>query len=349
MTAVLVARKEVTMGKMKRFLQKLKKVSKKTWLIIAGAVVILAVAIVGVILTLNHSNEPTYNEDGTVTVNNEALTPPAKDTDGLKSQLEPLQDAQATSSDRIEFTSDKVNTGAQVAIWLYSEPKFIGFFTVKEENGKKYIDGLEQAIAELSIEAGAHNIAIVLNEDNRSIGYIDVYIEEGGKIKGDRPQESTSDNNEDNPQNSNSQTGGSNSNNGSGSNSGNSGGNSGGDNKPTQPVTPKAKYNLNDNIEWAYGGGGSCLSSEANADGWCDYAPSYRIAASLHVDNQAYIVGFGGNCGRETTKIRPIIATDERTFSYNGQTYTFNGGCGNPQGVLTESVCVEYGLSCDRW
>ena len=84
----------------------------------------------------------------------------------------------ALNNDIIELPEDvAVEKGEKVAVWVYSTPKFLGYFEVVVEDGVKLIKGLEEAMKNLKIDSGEHNIAIV-TEEGKSIGFIDVYVDE---------------------------------------------------------------------------------------------------------------------------------------------------------------------------
>lgn len=107
---------------------------------------------------------------------------PATNTEELKQTVAKAEVKEITK-DKIIFNKDaKVEVGEKVAVWVYSEPKFLGYFEVKEVNGEKTIEGLEEKLAELEIEAGEHNIAIT-TEEGESVGYVDVVIEDDGNLK----------------------------------------------------------------------------------------------------------------------------------------------------------------------
>lgn len=107
---------------------------------------------------------------------------PATNTEELKQTVAKAEVKEVTK-DKIIFNREaKVEVGERVAVWVYSEPKFLGYFEVKEVNGEKTIEGLEEKLAELEIEAGEHNIAIT-TEEGETVGYVDVVIEDDGNLK----------------------------------------------------------------------------------------------------------------------------------------------------------------------
>jgi len=152
--------------------------NKKTLLIIGAIVLVVAVAAVLAVVLLKNDDEK-IDGGNNETPKNEVVTPPApaENTESLIEETEKIETASLTN-DVIEFKENvNVKEGDKVAVWVYSTPKFLGYFEVVLENGTKKIKGLESAMKKLDMEAGEHNIAIV-SEEGESIGYIDVYVEE---------------------------------------------------------------------------------------------------------------------------------------------------------------------------
>lgn len=91
--------------------------------------------------------------------------------------------AKVISENKIEFSSDiSINTGERVAVWIYSEPKFLGYFIVQEVNGVKFIEGLKEALENIEVSIGIHHLA--LSEDSGIyVGYIEVSISENGYLQ----------------------------------------------------------------------------------------------------------------------------------------------------------------------
>ena len=91
--------------------------------------------------------------------------------------------AKVISENKIEFSSNiSINTGERVAVWIYSEPKFLGYFIVQEVNGVKFIEGLKEALENIEVSIGIHHLA--LSEDSGIyIGYIEVSISENGYLQ----------------------------------------------------------------------------------------------------------------------------------------------------------------------
>ena len=59
-------------------------------------------------------------------------------------------EASKVTEDEIVFAEEvELKENQKVAVWLYSEPKFLGYFDVVEENGVMMIKGLKEAMEEL--------------------------------------------------------------------------------------------------------------------------------------------------------------------------------------------------------
>jgi len=113
---------------------------------------------------------------------------PSENTEALIQNHEKMEVTSLTN-DVIEFSENlAVEIGEKVAVWVYSTPKFLGYFEVVIENNVKMIKGLEAAMKNLQIEAGEHNLAIV-TEEGESIGYIDVYIDENKLFEDEKSAE----------------------------------------------------------------------------------------------------------------------------------------------------------------
>jgi len=145
---------------------------KKLFIILA--IVLGLGAIAGTTVFLLKDKNTKQDDDNAPIVIQDA---PAENTENLKQEMEKVE-VLSMSNDVIELPQNvSVETGEKVAVWIYSTPKFLGYFDVVMENGTKKIKGLEEAMKKIEIEAGEHNIAIV-TEEGESIGYIDIYVEE---------------------------------------------------------------------------------------------------------------------------------------------------------------------------
>jgi len=150
---------------------------KKLFIILTAIVALIIVSVLMLVLFKETGKEKDSGK--TETPNNEVVIPdaPSKDTESLIQNLEKVE-VKSLNNDVIEFSEDiEVETGEKVAVWVYSSPKFLGYFEVVVEDGVKMIKGLAEAMKELDMESGDHNIAIV-TEEGKSIGYFDVYVDE---------------------------------------------------------------------------------------------------------------------------------------------------------------------------
>lgn len=151
----------------------------KKKLYVIFAIVAMLVICLTIALIFLKNNRDTNEEENSETPKEEVVIPtaPSENTESLIQNLEKVE-VVSLSNDIIEFSKDiEVETGEKVAVWVYSTPKFLGYFEIIMENDVKIIKGLDEALKKLDVESGAHNLAIV-TEEGKSIGYIDVYIDE---------------------------------------------------------------------------------------------------------------------------------------------------------------------------
>lgn len=160
--------------------------NKQVLIIVAS---ILAIVLIGIIAfymvnnkdqTPNTPNVPVEENKKEENVEDKVISP-AKTTEELKTKVKPIEVA-AVDADSVTFKDEnQVKEGEKIAVWVYSTPKFLGYFDVVVENGTKIIKGLAEKIEKLDIETGLHNIALV-NSSGVSIGYFDITINIEGKI-----------------------------------------------------------------------------------------------------------------------------------------------------------------------
>ena len=105
---------------------------------------------------------------------------PVKDNKELIKNVKKIEEV-AVTTNTIELPKEiKVSVGEKIAVWIYSEPIFLGYFDVVVENGIKKIEGLEEALSKTEIKAGEHNIVLVSNKE--TIGYVPVSINENKEL-----------------------------------------------------------------------------------------------------------------------------------------------------------------------
>lgn len=149
---------------------------------LAIGIIAFVVLVIGVFVGIKvfSSKDNVTNKDKTQL--KEPNTKPANNTEELLISSNELANTNVTK-DKITFDSGiNLASGDKIAIWLYSTPKFLGWFEVQEENGTKYINGLEQALTKENIDSGSHHLAIA-NKDNETLGYVNVEINDNNNIE----------------------------------------------------------------------------------------------------------------------------------------------------------------------
>lgn len=156
--------------------------NKKKLFIIIGSVLVLLTLIVGIyFIFFNNDDEKGETKPLIQNNNQDKVVAPASNTEDLIQEMNKVEVTNVTE-DEIIFAADvKLKENEKVAVWIYSEPKFLGYFEVLIEDGIKKIVGLKEVLENISIEDGKHNIAIT-TESGENIGYIDVYIKDNGKL-----------------------------------------------------------------------------------------------------------------------------------------------------------------------
>lgn len=146
----------------------------KKRLLLIGSIILILVLGVAVYFGFAKNDKPDLPSKEKFEGN---VVAPADNTEQLIQEVPVIETATITE-DEIVFSNDiKLENKQKVAVWIYSEPKFLGYFDVVEQNGVKMIKGLKEAMKEIRIEPGNHNIAIVTKEGD-SVGYVGVYVEE---------------------------------------------------------------------------------------------------------------------------------------------------------------------------
>ena len=112
---------------------------------------------------------------------------PATNIEEVINKSEKIEVSKITNN-TIEFKeTNKLKNGDKIAVWLYSEPVFLGYFDVVENDGTKQIVGLEEALKNVEPSFGGHNIVLV-SEEKETIGYISVYVNEKKELSKDESQ-----------------------------------------------------------------------------------------------------------------------------------------------------------------
>lgn len=155
-------------------------------------VVTISLLIIGVIcfITLKSDKQDKpidNNTKETTKLKEETPSSPASNTEELVANHKQITETKVTKDEIILPEDEKIINGEKIAVWVYSNPKFLGYFEVVTENGVKKLKGLQEKIEELNIETGNHNIALV-TEKGISIGYINIYIESGSIVDNNKEQ-----------------------------------------------------------------------------------------------------------------------------------------------------------------
>ena len=103
---------------------------------------------------------------------------PAKNTEELLLNHNEVESIDIYNNKIVLMDSLNLKVGDFLVLWLYSDPKFLGLFEIKENNGIKYIDGLDEKIQKENIANGQHHLAISNNNDEL-LGYVSVNVLDG--------------------------------------------------------------------------------------------------------------------------------------------------------------------------
>lgn len=103
------------------------------------------------------------------------------DTD-LKTTLNNSSEIEAVidNNKKIELVSLKESVD-KVKIWVFSEPIYLGEFNLVKEEGKYYLEGLENILKTKNLEIGSHRL-LIMNGD-KSLGYVKIEISADKSLK----------------------------------------------------------------------------------------------------------------------------------------------------------------------
>ena len=95
----------------------------------------------------------------------------------------------AATKDSIKFKEDgKLKENDKLAVWIYSTPKFLGYFNVEVVDGVKQIVGLEAALKKADVASGEHHI-VLATEKKDVLGYVSVYVDNNKQLSQEIPKE----------------------------------------------------------------------------------------------------------------------------------------------------------------
>ncbi|MBQ6841334.1 MAG: G5 domain-containing protein [Bacilli bacterium] len=354
---------------------------KKNLFVVLSVLLVVIVGVVLAMIFLKNGNDKTSEGNKDIPGEN-IVTPdaPAENTESLVQAMEKVE-VKSLTNDVIEFSENvKVQVGEKVAVWVYSTPKFLGYFDVVMEDGVKVIKGLEKAMKDLNVEAGEHNLAIV-TESGTSVGYIDVYIEENKLFEDEKAAEvskyTTKEVTEEVEVKYQTETR-KDSNKGSGYKEVIQKGINGvkkitykitldedGKEVSKEVVSEKeikkavneiilvgsADFNINSSMITSEATGFMCTANQLityQGEQGCDDSQTLPMFNLIGIDSKVYYV-----VTVDEKAIPPVKVIREGKFykgTYNGSVYYFEPrGGGGGQTPLTEDLCKKYNLSCGSW
>lgn len=143
----------------------MKDLSKKNKIIIGvclGLLIIIIGLVIGFAVKKNKNNEPVRNN-----------------TD-VKSMLNSASKLEVTIEEdkKVELTNlDFLDTSKVIKLWAFSDPIYLGEFTLISVDGKYYIEGIEEILNSKYITSGNHQILIL--QDDNAVGYFNVCLNNG--------------------------------------------------------------------------------------------------------------------------------------------------------------------------
>ena len=145
-------------------------------------IIILLVSLVFVLFFLVIKNNDQNNKENNIkSTGVDKITAPASNTEKLLEEMTIINNTTITEDEIVFSDNTNLKENEKVAVWIYSEPKFLGYFEVLLTNGVKKIVGLKDALTQNNIEEGKHYIAITTEAGN-PIGYIEVKITQNGLL-----------------------------------------------------------------------------------------------------------------------------------------------------------------------
>lgn len=134
--------------------------------IIIGVCVALLVIIIGLVVGFaikkKNNNEPIKNNTDVRNMLSNA------------SKLEVIID----EDKKIELTNlESLDTGKVVKLWAFSDPIYLGEFSLVINDGKYYLEGIEGILSSKYITSGNHQILIL--QDDKAVGYFNISLNNG--------------------------------------------------------------------------------------------------------------------------------------------------------------------------
>lgn len=134
--------------------------------IIIGVCVALLVIIIGLVVGFaikkKNNNEPIKNNTDVRNMLSDA------------SKLEVVID----EDKKIELTNfESLDTSKVVKLWVFSDPIYLGEFSLVINDGKYYLEGIEGILSSKYITSGNHQILIL--QDDKAVGYFNISLNSG--------------------------------------------------------------------------------------------------------------------------------------------------------------------------
>lgn len=143
----------------------MKDLSKKNKIIIGvclGLLIIIIGLVIGFAVKKNKNNEPVKNNT---------------DVRSMLSSASKLE-VNIEEDKKVELTNlGSLDTSEVIKLWAFSDPIYLGEFTLISEDGKHYIEGIEEILNSKYITSGNHQILIL--QDDKAIGYFNISLANG--------------------------------------------------------------------------------------------------------------------------------------------------------------------------
>lgn len=69
----------------------------------------------------------------------------------------------------------------EVEVWAFSEPVYLGKFTLVKNDGKYYLEGIENILKTKDLESGSHRLLVM--KDKKALGYIRIELNQDKSFK----------------------------------------------------------------------------------------------------------------------------------------------------------------------
>lgn len=130
-----------------------------------GLLIIIIGLVIGLTVKKNKNNEPVKNNT---------------DVKSMLSSASKLE-VNINEDKKIELTNlDSLDTSKVVKLWAFSDPIYLGEFTLVNEDGKYYLEGIEEVLNSKYITSGKHQVLVL--QDDKAIGYFNISLSSGSLL-----------------------------------------------------------------------------------------------------------------------------------------------------------------------